>query len=84
MKYKSKEWGVIKKLLGERPFNLSAKQLAHSLYMEYKQSQDLDLLNFRVIIQILEHLYKWKKKEILAFVTSYARLTRYSKFSISK
>ena len=84
MKYKSKDWGVTKILLGDRPFNLSAIKLANSLYTEYKQTNNTDLLNFRVMIQILEHLYKWKKKEILKFTTLYAKLTRYSKFSTSK
>lgn len=84
MKYKSRQWGTIKKLLGKRPFDLTASELAHSLYAEYKESQNSDLLNFRVMIQILDHLYKWKKSEILEFVTLYAKLTKYSNFTPPK
>ena len=78
MRYKSKDWIKTNDLLGSKPNELEPKKLAYSLYADFKQTGNKDLLNMRLIFTLLEFLYKWRRTEILDFISLYSKLIQYS------
>ena len=78
MRYKSKDWVKTKELLSDKPSKLGPSELAYSLYMDFKQTGNSDLLNMRLIFCLLEFFYKWRRKDILDFISLYNKLIQYS------